>query len=559
MNALRSVPRALPEGGAADRVAAEILPAGTDAAATKVLLLATEIEDYTISFANGVARHVPVVLAVPRRRYGHLLRWFDPAVDVRLLDWPRHRSIANLRLLAQLTALIRRERPSVIHLLSNTTVWLNLAAPFWRSTPLVTTVHDVAVHPGDRETAVLPTWATRLIVRQSDDVVVHGEGLRRRAADHFSKRSDRVHVLSHPSILRYAELAEGEGLVRRSHGTAFNVLLFGRIFAYKGLERLIRAEALLADRIANLRIVIAGRGDDPWALRGLMGDPLRYDIRNRYIEDREVAQLFLDSDVVVLPYAEASQSGVLNLAAAFGKPLIVTDVGELRDTVEPHRLGLVVGAEDTAGLALAMAAMAEHPALREGFGANARLWARGPNAPETVGGAAAALYRAIGHRRTAEMMPQVRHHCPGGRERGGGIGRLVGHVVDSAGAAGAVHRITDTRGARWSLPMSAFMLAGAILALAWDRLAAPVASSTSTSPGAAARRASSSSPPSRARSGRATSSTSTTTTTPATSSDAPRRCRPGSGRCSPTPHGWSCSATATGRRCATCSAWPTTA
>ncbi|MGO7565895.1 glycosyl transferase, partial [Rhizobium johnstonii] len=76
------------------------------------------------------------------------------------------------------------------------------------------------------------------------------------------------------------------------------VLLFGRIFAYKGLEHLIRAEAMLKDLLPNLRITVAGRGDDPRIFQPLMGDAALYDIRNRFIEDMEVAQLFLDADIV---------------------------------------------------------------------------------------------------------------------------------------------------------------------------------------------------------------------------------------------------------------------
>lgn len=107
----------------------------------KALLLVSELEDYTISFASGVAQHLNVVLAVPRRRYAHLASSIDPAVDLHLLDWPRHRSLSNPWFLYQLTRLIRRERPNLIHLLSNSTLWLNLAVPFWRPIPLVTTIH----------------------------------------------------------------------------------------------------------------------------------------------------------------------------------------------------------------------------------------------------------------------------------------------------------------------------------------------------------------------------------------------------------------------------------
>jgi glycosyltransferase involved in cell wall biosynthesis len=328
-------------------------------------------------------------------RFGCSCRRFDPAVDLHLLDWPRHRSLANPWFLHQLTRLIRHEQPNLIHLLSNSTLWLNFAAPFWRPIPLVTTVHDVEVHPGDSDTRTLPGWAPELMVRQSGHVVVHGEGLKRMVLDRYSKSPDCVHVLSHPAIHRYAELARRQKMARRTTDGTLRVLLFGRIFAYKGLEYLIRAEAMLKDALPNLHITVAGRGDDPWVFKPLMGDAGRYDIRNRFIEDEEVAQLFLDADIVVLPYTEASQSGVLNLAAAFGKPVIVTDVGELRATVEPNRLGMVVPPGNAEELAKAIRILADNSELRNNLGASALEWATGPNSPEQVGARAAAVYREV--------------------------------------------------------------------------------------------------------------------------------------------------------------------
>ena len=366
----------------------------------KALMLVSELEDYAISLANGVARHASVVLAVPHRRYARLAAEFDAQVDLRLLDWPRHSSLANPRFLVEITRLIRRERPDVIHMLSNTTLWLNAAMPFWRGPPLVTTVHDVEVHPGDAETAVLPQWATSLAARQSDDLIVHGERLRNLAAARFRKPLDRIHVVPHPAIVRYAERARRAGLTRRADGGRFTLLMFGRMFAYKGLSQLIRAEALLGDRIPNLRIVIAGRGDDAWAHRDLMGDPARYEVRNAFIEDDDVARLFLDADAVALPYVEASQSGVLNLAAAFGRPVIATDVGELGTTVATHGLGLAVPADDPVRFADAVAELAARPELAATLGDKARAWAEGPNAPVAVGAATAALYHEIVGRTT---------------------------------------------------------------------------------------------------------------------------------------------------------------
>ncbi len=67
----------------------------------------------------------------------------------------------------------------------------------------------------------------------------------------------------------------------------------------------------------------------------------------------------------------------------------------------------------------------------------------------------------------------VRHYCPGGREDGGGIGRLVGYVVDAAGRRGARHLVCDTRGPAWTIPGSPLRLARAIATLVWDRITAP--------------------------------------------------------------------------------------
>ena len=67
----------------------------------------------------------------------------------------------------------------------------------------------------------------------------------------------------------------------------------------------------------------------------------------------------------------------------------------------------------------------------------------------------------------------ARHYVPGGRNRGGGIGRLVGYVVDAAAAEGERHAITDTRGPEWSAPRSLPRLAGAMVVMARERVTAP--------------------------------------------------------------------------------------
>ncbi|OWV72616.1 glycosyl transferase [Rhizobium sp. R339] len=74
---------------------------------------------------------------------------------------------------------------------------------------------------------------------------------------------------------------------------------------------------------------------------------------------------------------------------------------------------------------------------------------------------------------TRNAAATVRHYVPGGCETGGGIGRLVGYISNTAKAAGETHLVTDTRGPRWSVATSPVRLLGAVLMMAKDRIMAP--------------------------------------------------------------------------------------
>lgn len=77
------------------------------------------------------------------------------------------------------------------------------------------------------------------------------------------------------------------------------------------------------------------------------------------------------------------------------------------------------------------------------------------------------------NRVAARNSTTVRHYVPGGCENGGGIGRLVGYISNTAKEAGGKHLVTDTRGPQWSMTTSPMRLLGAVLVMAKDRIVAP--------------------------------------------------------------------------------------
>ena len=113
-----------------------------------------------------------------------------------------------------------------------------------------------------------------------------------------------------------------------------NLLFFGTIRPYKGLEDLLEAfNALSVDQVANLWLTVVG---ETWEgciepARLIAASPHRQRITfvNDYIADEVVGAAFSHADVVVLPYRRSSSSGPLHIAMSWGLPVVVTNVGWL--------------------------------------------------------------------------------------------------------------------------------------------------------------------------------------------------------------------------------------
>ena len=133
------------------------------------------------------------------------------------------------------------------------------------------------------------------------------------------------------------------------------LLFFGFVREYKGLEHLIAAMPEVRRRLGNVKLIIAGtfgRDRDRY-LRLIDERKVRDCIRvvDGYIPDNEVERYFAACDIVVLPYESATQSGIIQIAYGFGKPVIATNVGGLPDVVMDGQTGYIVERGDEKQLA----------------------------------------------------------------------------------------------------------------------------------------------------------------------------------------------------------------
>jgi glycosyltransferase involved in cell wall biosynthesis len=280
-------------------------------------------------------------------------------------------------------------------------LWFNLALPFLMRYPLVITAHDAMPHPGDQGARNTPQMITDFGFRRADRLIVHGQAIKQLLIASHHIRSEIVHVIPHVVLGNDhigRETAEREG----------QILFFGRIWGYKGLEYLIRAEPLITSRVPGARIVIAGQGESFDRYRRLLKNPENFLILNEYISEERQSELFRQSSLVVLPYVEASQSGVIPVAYTFAKPVVATTVGALPEMVEDGRTGYLVPPRNPEALAVAIVRLLKDRQLRRRMGENGKGKIDSECSPEVVARQTLGVYRdAIAGHAHARGVPNL--------------------------------------------------------------------------------------------------------------------------------------------------------
>jgi glycosyltransferase involved in cell wall biosynthesis len=133
------------------------------------------------------------------------------------------------------------------------------------------------------------------------------------------------------------------------------LLFFGYVRKYKGLDILIESFPKILSTNPKAKLLIVGEFyDDPKEYFDLI-KKLKIEeqvkVINQFVPNEDVAKYYQAADVVILPYRSATQSGILNVAHGFYKPVIVTDVGGLAEFVDEGKTGFVVKPNSSDALA----------------------------------------------------------------------------------------------------------------------------------------------------------------------------------------------------------------
>ena len=322
--------------------------------------------DYTIQLANSLSKNEEVMLMLPNYTPMEYLNLIDENVEVYLFKHPRHLYYpSSLSMIYKIIKQITTFNPNAVHF-QVPSLALCLLLPFLNKYPLIGTFHDVKPHVG--EESLLLEFMLRCARRYSDHIIVHGKELKEIMMRQYNIPDEKVHVIP----IGEHEVAPFKIYERKDLKEDGNLILFfGRIYEYKGLEFLIKAEPLITEEVPDTKIIIAGTGDNFKRYENMMINRDNFIIYNYRVPYKEGAELFQRCSVVALPYIEASQSGVIPTAYGFKKPVVVTDIGAMPEIVDDGVTGFIVPPKNPEALAEAIVKLLTDEKLRKQMGENA--------------------------------------------------------------------------------------------------------------------------------------------------------------------------------------------
>jgi D-inositol-3-phosphate glycosyltransferase len=269
---------------------------------------------------------------------------------------------------AKLVRYAARSKPKVLHILWNNKIEVfdrTLLMLYYKAVgkKIAFTAHNVNQARRDSRDSWLNRATLKIQYRLCDHIFVHTQKMKDELCQDFDVAEKVVTVIRHPVNDAFPDTELTPAEAKRRLGLRDDekaILFFGRIRPYKGIEYLLDAFRLLSDdEQANYRLIIAGepkKGSEEYLdeiQRSAKRDFKQGQVilRTQFIPDEEMETYLKGGDVLVLPYKEIFQSGVLFLAYSFGLPVVATDVGSFREEIVEGSTGFLCQPGDPAELA----------------------------------------------------------------------------------------------------------------------------------------------------------------------------------------------------------------
>jgi D-inositol-3-phosphate glycosyltransferase len=217
---------------------------------------------------------------------------------------------------------------------------------------VVFTIHNVM--PRHQKLYFYHKFLYRIMYSLCNEIIIHSEKGKEEIIDFYKVSHQKINVIHHGDYKFFipekqvskAEAKSTLGIAEKSK----TILFFGAIRENKGLKNILLALPFIKKRIPDLKLMIVGEPLENYNSYKeiIIEQKIQNEVFEKldYVPNDDVALYFFAADIVVLPYNEITQSGILQIAYAFGKPVVATDLGGFREAIEDDQNGYLVPLDD---------------------------------------------------------------------------------------------------------------------------------------------------------------------------------------------------------------------
>ena len=253
----------------------------------------------------------------------------------------------NIKLTFQVYSFIKNINPDIIHLLSPLDTFSTIMYRFRAN--MVLTMHDPFPHTG--ESNVRRTFFRNIAMKLVSKFVLLNDIQKEDFKKVYHIKEEQI-LINKIGRFDYLDLWKEKTTKKNRH----NVLFFGRISPYKGIEYLCQAMLKVKEQVPDATLTIAGGGKIYFDIAPYQKQDW-VEVINRYVGMEELAGLLHHCALSVCPYTDATQSGVIMTSYSLCTPVVATNVGGLGEMVEDGKTGLLVAPKDVEALANAIIAL----------------------------------------------------------------------------------------------------------------------------------------------------------------------------------------------------------
>jgi D-inositol-3-phosphate glycosyltransferase len=296
-----------------------------------------------------------------------LLRFINLRGQLKQYDGPVKKLSSFAAYYIRLIGYTLRSKPKILHILWNNKfeyIDRTLLMMYYKlcGKKISLTAHNVNQAKRDQKDSLLNRLTLKIQYRLTDHIFVHTRRMKDELCEEFGVAESAVTVIRHPVNDAFPDTDLTPSQAKEQLGLAADekaVLFLGRLRPYKGIEHLLAAFEQLVSAESGYRLIIAGapnKGNEDYVdqIREMVSKDFRESqiiTRIKFIPDEEMELYLKAADVMVLPYKDIFQSGILFLSYSFGLPVVATDVGSFRDEVVEGETGFICRPGDPADMA----------------------------------------------------------------------------------------------------------------------------------------------------------------------------------------------------------------